>query len=162
MKRLGILRWIETKRAPRQKDNFGGSYVPSGIDIYTTDEPGLVSFDNYSHERYRVSDLLDALDELDRFESRRCKLPGEKVELSIEVVKRDSDKGDVFHRATSLRATPHAEHEGYICLTALGGSMGLSTSTAERDSLRKALENQAKLAAMEAEDKQRYPEVKSG
>jgi len=153
---LNIFRKLETKRAPSRADSYSGNYVPSGIDIYTTTDPELVSFKKNDKYAVRVTDLLAMLDELDRFESRKL-LAGEKIEIDLEMVIPDDAKGDVYHQSGFINARPGDEHPGLVCLDIYSGhSFGSISLTADRDSLRQALEDRHELARMEQEDQKRY------
>lgn len=149
---LHIRRWLETRRAPKRRDGFGGHYTPSGIDIYTTDDPELVRLSNYDSYGVRVAELLDVLDELDRYE-RRPKLGGEKISIHLDKVKLDPDAvGDLYHRPAYFIARPSSAHRGLVQLDDFGG-IGCITLTADRDSLRQALEEQRNLAELERADR---------
>ncbi len=153
--KLKIKRWLEAPRAPKQSYSWGGSYTPSGIDIYTTDDPEIVALRSWGDQRVRVDNLLTILNELDRYESRRH-LSGERMELRLNLECKEADKGDVYHRPGWMKAEGDPKIKGLVQLTVFSEhSSGAYVLTAERKGLREALESRKKLEELEAEDKQR-------
>lgn len=154
---MKILRWLETKRAPKQDDRMGGRYTPAGIDIYTTETPGIVSFDrSRRRERVSVENLLSILTELDRFEGRR-QIAGEKIELQLALEPPpNEERGDVFSLTGFMFATIDPERKGLVRLHIVGSADLLGTViTADRADLRRAIADIPRLRELEHADRER-------
>jgi hypothetical protein len=137
---MKITKWIETKRAPKRSDNFGRTFVPSGIDIYSTDNPEYAALDKFDRKSFKASDLLDAIEEI-KYYRTKTKLHGEKIELSIELVDQTKkDEGDIYQYTGSIKIKLYEKDWNYIELTPISSStFNISTFTAEIESLKQAL-----------------------